>query len=191
MPIGLGPIGGLESLEAMRLSDGGLAAVAAEESFVPFAYYCPARIPTIGYGHVLRGGEAFGRVSEAEARAALSRLPPGIVSRLVRDGGMLIGPLSEADALDLLRRDSAHAEGIVRACVRVPLEQHQFDALVSFAFNVGDGAFRGSTLLRLLNAGDYDGAAGQFSVWRMGGGRVLPVLVARRRREERRFRGLT
>ncbi|MCK8356941.1 lysozyme, partial [Erwinia amylovora] len=73
--------------------------------------------------------------------------------------------------------------------VKVPLSQSQFDALVSFSYNVGSGALEGSTLLRLLNAGDYDGAHGQFSKWTKAAGVELAGLVRRRAREAEVFGG--
>jgi hypothetical protein len=69
----------------------------------------------------------------------------------------------------------------------VPVTSNQFSALVSLAYNVGIGALRGSTLLRLLNARDYAGAANQFPRWNRGGGRVLPGLVKRRAAERDLF----
>jgi len=64
----------------------------------------------------------------------------------------------------LLMKDLQWAEAAVNK-VAVPLNQNQFDALVSFVFNIGATAFAKSTLLKLLNAGDYGGAAAQFMVW--------------------------
>lgn len=98
--------------------------------------------------------------------------------------GMVI---TEAQALALLRKDVASFEAAVSALVRVPLTQGQFDALVSFAFNLGAGALKASTLLRLLNGGDYAGAAAQFARWTKGGGKILPGLVKRRAAEARLF----
>ncbi|MGJ8480826.1 lysozyme [Sphingobium yanoikuyae] len=63
------------------------------------------------------------------------------------------------------------------------MSQHQFDALVSFAFNVGEGALAKSTLLRKHRAGDHHGAAREFSRWNRGGGKVLAGLVKRRAAE--------
>lgn len=71
--------------------------------------------------------------------------------------------------------------------VKVRLTQSQFDALVSFVYNVGVEAFRTSTLLRKLNGADYVGAAAEFKRWKMGGGKVLPGLIRRRKREEELF----
>jgi len=86
-----------------------------------------------------------------------------------------------------LREDCAEAERAVNAGVRVPITQNQFDALVSFTFNVGAGAFRRSTLLRLLNNGDYAGASAQFKRWTKSGGVVLKGLTRRRECERKLF----
>lgn len=71
--------------------------------------------------------------------------------------------------------------------VTVPLNQNQFDALVSLSYNIGTGAFANSTLLKKLNAGDYDGAAAQFDVWNKAGGKVMKGLVNRRAAERKLF----
>lgn len=95
--------------------------------------------------------------------------------------------ISPAWAEKLLRQDVAEFEEGVTAAVTVPLTQSQFDALVSLAYNIGLTAFRKSTLLRLLNAGDYAGAAKQFARWNRGGGKVLAGLTRRRAVERARF----
>lgn len=95
--------------------------------------------------------------------------------------------VTQQQADDYLRRDVRQFERAVSRLVRVPLTQGQFDALVSFAFNLGEGALAQSTLLRLLNAGDYAGAAAQFERWNKAGGRVLPGLVRRRAAERALF----
>jgi len=99
--------------------------------------------------------------------------------------GMVI---TEKEAERLLRWDLDWAEEAVRNGVKVDITQPQFDALVSFTYNVGAGAFRSSTLLRKLNAGDHEGAAQEFKRWNKGGGRVIQGLVNRRADEERLFR---
>lgn len=81
----------------------------------------------------------------------------------------------------------APAQRAVANAVAVPLNQNQYDALVSLTYNIGNGAFQRSTLLRRLNAGDYAGAAEQFGVWARSGGADLPGLVARRAAERRLF----
>lgn len=92
--------------------------------------------------------------------------------------------ITQAQADKLLYMDLAWAEEAVNTLVKVPLTQNQFDALVSFVFNVGAGAFSKSTLLRFLNMGDYTNAAAQFLRWNRQKGKVLNGLT-RRRQEER------
>lgn len=85
---------------------------------------------------------------------------------------------------------SADVEGACRAIsetVTVSLSQNQFDALVSFTFNVGVGSEAHSTLLRLLNAGDYAGAADQFLIWNHVNGVVNAGLTRRRQAEQQLF----
>jgi lysozyme len=98
--------------------------------------------------------------------------------------GMMISH-SQADVL--LLEDLKRFEEAVRRLVTVPLNQNQFDALVSFTFNVGIGAFEKSTLLKLLNTGNYSNAATQFIKWVRAGKQVLPGLVARREDEYQLF----
>jgi lysozyme len=94
---------------------------------------------------------------------------------------------TEAQADEWLREDVAEAVEAVERLVAVPLAQPQRDALISFIFNVGAGAFEDSTLLRKLNAGDLRGAADQLPRWNKGGGRVLTGLVDRRAAERDLF----
>jgi lysozyme len=95
--------------------------------------------------------------------------------------------LTEQEASSLLAKDLTPREEAVHRQVHVKLSQPQFDALVSFVYNVGEGAFAMSTLLHKLNNRDYLGAAGEFRRWKYGGGKELPGLVRRRRREEELF----
>lgn len=87
----------------------------------------------------------------------------------------------QADAW--LQEDVQGAVQAVNNLVIVPLTQQQFDALVDFTFNLGAGALQQSTLLRLLNSGNYQGAAGEFEKWDKAGGKVLPGLLRRRQAE--------
>jgi hypothetical protein len=96
--------------------------------------------------------------------------------------------ITKEEAEKLLRKDVARFEDAVNSLVKVSLNQGQFDALVSFAFNLGSGALAESTLLRLLNAGDYEGAAAQFDRWVKAGAVTLEGLVRRRNAEEALFR---
>lgn len=80
-------------------------------------------------------------------------------------------------------------EDAVRALVKVPLTQSQFDALVSLTYNIGIGAFTNSTLLKVLNNEDYEEAANQFLRWNRSGGRVMDGLRRRREKERKHFLG--
>lgn len=99
--------------------------------------------------------------------------------------------ITEAQAERMLGEDLVRFERAVERQVIVPLDQGQFDALVSFTYNVGEASFAESTLLHRLNAGDAAGAADQFSRWVSAGGKVLPGLVKRRAAERALFLGIT
>lgn len=93
--------------------------------------------------------------------------------------------ITEDHALHLLAKDLEWAQSSVCQCVNVDITQNQYDALVSFAFNVGGGAFLKSTLLRKLN--DGEDCAEEFLRWVYGGSQKLPGLVARREAERALF----
>lgn len=101
--------------------------------------------------------------------------------------------ISEHDAEDLLRRDLKPREQAVDGAVKVPLNQNEFDALVSFVYNVGASAFRGSTALKRLNKGDRVGAADALTWWNKAtvGGVLREVLGLTRRRAAERALFLT
>lgn len=143
----------------LSVSPAGLALIARYEGFSADWYACPAGKQTIGYGHVYRDGDDFDT------------------------------PISHEFATALLRRDASAAERSVSQLVRVPLTQNQFDALVSLVFNIGAGNFSTSTLLHVLDRGDYQAAADQFLVWRKAGGKVLHGLEQRRQAERAMFLG--
>ncbi|HWT31557.1 MAG TPA: lysozyme [Propylenella sp.] len=126
------------------------------------AYVCPAGVLTIGWGHTNDNGRKFG--------------PDDIWSQ------------QECD--DAFNTDMDVFEKAVRRNVTVPLNQSQFDALVSFTYNVGEGNLKSSTLLKKVNAGDFEGAAHEFSKWNKGGGKVLAGLVRRRASEALLFQGI-
>lgn len=104
-------------------------------------------------------------------------------------GGVTPGMrITQQEADDLLAEDVGKAAEVVARWVTVPLNQNQFDALTSFVYNCGAGNFQQSTLLRLLNEGNFGGAADQFPRWTHGGkGEVLPGLVRRRAAERSLF----
>ena len=95
--------------------------------------------------------------------------------------------ITKAQALDYLKQDLSTFEKAVTNYVKVPLNQNQFDALVSFSFNCGAGALKTSTLLQKLNSSDYNGAANEFLKWNKSNGKVLNGLVKRREEEKELF----
>jgi GH24 family phage-related lysozyme (muramidase) len=123
---------------------------------------------TIGYGHLLQASE----LRTGKLFATDVPWQKGI---------------TEAQAEELLLSDVEPAAGGISRHVKVPLAQCQFDALVSFVFNVGVGAFMESTLLRKLNAGDYESVPSELRKWVNAGGQRLPGLVTRREAEAKMF----
>jgi lysozyme len=85
--------------------------------------------------------------------------------------------------------DVQRFEGALKECVRVPLHQYEYDAFMSLAYNIGPGAFCGSTLVRRLNAGDYTGACNEILRWDRFRGEPLRGLTLRRQAENRQCLG--
>jgi lysozyme len=147
-------------VEAMSISPAGLRFIGHWEGFRDHLYNDAAGHCTIGYGHLVHRGHCNG--SEP------AHFKKGI---------------SDADGLALLRADAAGAAAGVNRLVRVPLNQHQFDALASFTFNLGVGALEESTLLTKLNRHEYKEVPSELMKWVKAGGKTLPGLVSRRRAE--------
>lgn len=95
--------------------------------------------------------------------------------------------ITQDQATQLLQQDVASAAGCVNQSVILPLNQDEFDALVDFVFNLGQGAFKSSTMLKDLNAGDFADAANEFDKWDHAGGKVVAGLLRRRQAEEALF----
>lgn len=95
--------------------------------------------------------------------------------------------ITKAQAEEMLRQDVERFEPEVQRLVKVPLTQSQWDALLSFTYNLGSANLESSTLLKLLNKGDYQAAADQFPRWNKAKGRVLNGLTARRAAERALF----
>ena len=137
----------------MQFSAAGLDLLKKSEGFRSRTYLDVAGFPTIGYGHRLLHPESF------------------------KNG------IDEPQAAEILVADVRDAEQAVERMVKVPLAQGQFDALVDFVFNLGQGRLAGSTLLADLNAGKYDDAAGQLLRWDHAGAQENAGLRARREAE--------
>ena len=95
--------------------------------------------------------------------------------------------ITQDESRAFLAADLATAEAAINRGVKVPVSQNEFDALVSFTFNVGVANFMTSTLLRLLNIGDHKDAANEFPKWNRAAGKVMAGLVTRRAGERDQF----
>lgn len=126
------------------------------------AYKCPAGVLTIGWGHTNHHGQKF----DATTR------------------------WTRAQCDEAFLQDMAGFEVAVRRLVKVPLAAHEFDALVSFTYNVGEGNLAKSTLLKKVNASDFEGAAKEFHRWNKANGKVLAGLTRRRASESLLFQDI-
>ena len=91
--------------------------------------------------------------------------------------------ITEAQAHEMLVEELDEYESYINDLVTVSLNQNQFDAMVSWVYNLGGGNLRASTLLKVLNSGDYSGVPEQIMRWNKAGGRVLEGLTRRRQAE--------
>lgn len=98
--------------------------------------------------------------------------------------GMVI---TQGQAEALLAQDIQHAAEVVNRLVTVPVTQGEFDALTDFVYNLGEGHFAGSTLLKLLNEGNYQGAAAEFDKWSYAAAIQVAGLLRRRQAETAEF----
>ena len=144
----------------MKISDKGLEFLIKEEGGIKLkAYKCQAGVLTIGVGHT---------------------------GKDVKEGM----EITKEKAIELLKGDLRRFENVVNKSIKYPIEQHKFDALVSLAFNIGVNAFSNSTVVKKINMGakmcEVEEA---WKMWRKGGGKVLPILVRRREREIKMYKG--
>ena len=142
-----------------HITQEGLDLIKRFEGFSPTIYICPAGYPTIGYGHVVRDGEK-------------DRFAAGI---------------DQEEGEELLRRDVCWAERGVLRLINVPLTDGQFDALVSFTFNLGTGALQQSTLRRKVNREEHAQVPREFMRWVWARGKKLKGLQRRRLAESIRY----
>tara|TARA_B100001094_G_scaffold328721_1_gene389773 strand:+ start:1320 stop:1757 length:438 start_codon:yes stop_codon:yes gene_type:complete len=97
--------------------------------------------------------------------------------------------ISQSYADELLDGEIVEYEDYVNAAVTAPLSQDQFDALVSWTFNLGNGNLNASTMLKVLNRGEYEEVPAQMKRWNKAGGKVLEGLIRRREAEANLFEG--
>lgn len=146
----------------MKISNNGIELIKQFEGLSLKPYLDKVNIPTIGFG-----------------------------STYYEDGTKVTlkdKPITEERAIELLEfiANKTFSENINKV-VKVPLNQNQFDALVSFAYNIGNKNFNWSTLLKKLNQSDYEGASLEFGRWNQASGKILSGLVLRRQKEKELF----
>jgi len=144
-----------------QISPGGLRLIKLFENITLKPYLCPAGIPTISIG--------------------CTYYPDGTKVKMTDP------PISEARATEIFLNVIKHYEHSVDSFCRDDINQNQFDALVSFCYNLGAESLKSSTLLKVLNAGDYDNCAEQILRWDKANGKVLAGLTRRRKAEAALF----
>ena len=147
-------------VELRKVYDKGLDLTKASEGFVSHLYNDAAGYCTIAYGHLIKLKSCDGSEPEEFQRS-----------------------VSEPRGAELLSDDMGHAERAVMRAVDVDLTDGQYAALCDFVYNVGGGNFKRSTLLKVVNASEFDGVPFQFRRWVKAGGKTLPGLESRRERE--------
>lgn len=156
----------------MKVSDKAIAMIKHHEGVRQKPYRCPAKLWTVGVGHVLYPEHGKLKVEER-------------VNLPLRPEDERIFSMDEVNAI--LRTDLDRFERGVEKFCPVPLTQGMFDSLVSFAFNCGLGTLQRSTLRQKLLRGDKEGAADEFLKYSMAGGKVLKGLLNRRNDERALF----
>jgi lysozyme len=142
----------------MKISKNGIDLITKFEGFKSRPYLCPSGIPTIGYGNTY--------------------YPDGMKVKISDP------PVNENQANELLKSILSKFESGVNQCLIKSINQNQFDALVSFAFNIGMGNFKKSTLLKKVNINPVDPTIkNEFLRWNKSGGKVLNGLIRRRESE--------
>lgn len=156
---------------ALSISGAGLVGIALHEGYTDKAVIpIPGDRPTIGFGSTTREDGSPVHMGDQTT-------PPKALARALQD--------------------IQQFEGALKQCVHVPLHQHEYDALVTFSYNVGSTAFCRSTLVRKLNAGDYTGACNELMRWTWAAGKDCSIranqcygLVLRREAERRQCLGI-
>jgi lysozyme len=158
----------------MKVSDKAIKMIRHHEGVRNKPYRCPAKLWTIGVGHVLYPEQGRLKIDERDS------------FQLRPEDNRVFSP-EEVDGI--LRTDLARFEQGVDKLITAQLSQGMFDALVSFSFNVGLGTLQRSTLRQKLNRGDKEGAAEELLKYCMAGGKILKGLQNRRIDEKALFIG--
>ena len=156
----------------MDISAKGLSLLTQWEGFVPHMYHDSAGLPSIGVGHCLTNTEK--------------------VSGYIMINGVHTDwteGLTDDQVQALLHQDCQVAVSAVNESVKIEVVQDQFDALCSLTFNIGAGAFASSTVLKRVNAQDFNDVPDAFRMWNKAGGKVDQGLVERREKEIQLWKG--
>ncbi len=153
-------VDGLSIAKGMTTSRVGINLITSFEDLVLTAYDDGVGVWTIGFGTTV--------------------YPNGVK---VKKGDVC----TKEQAVSFFQHDLRRFEAAVNQAVKVVVNQNQFDALVSLAYNIGETALKESTLVKKLNGGDFSRSADQFAVWNKGGGKVMKGLVRRRAAERELF----
>jgi lysozyme len=145
----------------MNVSEKCIKMIKHHEGFVRKPYQDPIGLWTVGVGHLIGDGKKLPKEWDKE--------------------------FTDEEVDNILCEDLERFEIGIQRLTKVSLTQGQFDALVSFSFNVGLGNYQSSTLRTKLNRGDYEGASNEFWKWRRAGGKILKGLVKRRADEKALF----
>jgi len=159
----------------MKMTQSGVELLIQLEGIKLSVYKDVAGYPTLGVGHLLTQ-------SERSSGKITLKLAQGVSVIDFRKG------IRRAEAILILQKDLVRFVACVNKAVNTPLNQHQFNALVSFAFNIGCTAFKNSTLLKKLNQGQHDAVPAQFKRWVRAGGKKVKGLVNRRNAEIKLWR---
>lgn len=164
MKLKIGPNGIAVIKRFESLHDGDLSVIGLQPKM------CPAGVWTEGWGHAIiyKGQQLKGAENKTLAY-------------------QLASVKTEEEAGELLQKDLISREDAVNELVKVRLNQNQFDALVSFVYNIGEGNFETSSVLKWINLGDYKAAAKSFRFWNKAGGKVYLGLTRRRAAEKELF----
>ena len=145
----------------MQISENGVLLIKQFEGFSPTPYLDSTGIPTIGYGTIIYTNGT---------RVTMNDFP-----------------ITEEQATQYLANNIDKKTANINEMLMVTVNQNQFDSLASFAYNLGIVALHGSTLLRLVNQGNFDGAAEEFPKWDHAGGHAILGLTRRRAAEQQLF----
>jgi len=138
-----------------HITEVGLSLIKSFEGFSSVIYQDVGGLPTIGYGHLI----------------------------LPQEKPLFKTSITEAEAISLLKKDILLAGRAVTRLINIPLRNNQFDALVSFTFNLGSGTLQRSSLRHKVNREEHEDVPAEFMRWVWAGGKRLPGLIRRRKAE--------